>query len=117
MTYLDGKLYLADGNNHQIRVLDLASKKVSTLMLTNLEMLTEGTSSEEFSGRLVELPEMEIGVGSGKLTIDLNLPDGYKLNEAAPTLLEWRSSTTTARMVCPWMSFLSGRTCSPSTVP
>jgi sugar lactone lactonase YvrE len=36
LAYLDGKLYIADTNNHLIRVVDLASKMVSTLEITGL---------------------------------------------------------------------------------
>ncbi|RMG47967.1 MAG: hypothetical protein D6723_15660 [Acidobacteria bacterium] len=80
-----GKLYIADTNNHVIRVADLKTKSVSTLMLVGLERWNRRMPREEFPGEKITLEPHAVRPGRGRLTISLALPDGYKLNRHAPS--------------------------------
>lgn len=75
------KLYIADTNNHSIRVVDLSTKNVSTLVL-------KGFSSQEESAFPVEtvvFPGRKIRAGdNGTLVLDIKLPPSYKFTEGAP---------------------------------
>ncbi len=81
-----GKLYIADTNNHAIRVADLKSKKVETIQFRNLEKLRPPMSkAATFMGETIELPAQTVEPGEATLTVQLELPAGYKLNPQAPS--------------------------------
>jgi thiol-disulfide isomerase/thioredoxin/DNA-binding beta-propeller fold protein YncE len=85
------KLYVADTNNHAVRVVDLKTKEISTLRINGLEppaalatvAVTDsdtGPNSEEIvlaSQRLRANQE-------GTLVVQVDLPAGYHLNPMAP---------------------------------
>ena len=81
-----GKLYIADTNNHLIRVADLKARRLETLQLKGLEKLRP-RKSKQFLGEVIELPSQSIEPGAGTLTLQLELPAGYKLNPLAPSAL------------------------------
>lgn len=86
----DGKLYVADTNNHRIRVIDLRqANRVSTLSIAGLEppAPTEAESKPLVPGaKYVRVSPMEVQPSGGrlKLAIALRLPPGHKLNQLAP---------------------------------
>ena len=88
----DGKLFIADTNNHAVRVVDLKTKEVSTLKIEGLTppKITE-TETESYSPNLKEF-KADITERFGKQNISLNfnikLPDGYHLNVNAPNRYE-----------------------------
>jgi len=83
------KLYIADTNNHAIRVADLKTKATSTLRIKgltppakNMEALESavGPNAEE-----VKAASQKLRAGAdGVLQIDVELPRGYHLNPLAP---------------------------------
>jgi len=85
----NGKLYIADTNNHAIRVIDLKTKRASTLRLNglnppsmNLQALENaaGPNAEE-----IKVPLQKLRAGAnGSLQLDVELPAGYHLNPLAP---------------------------------
>lgn len=81
-----GRLYIADTNNHLMRVADLTTGIVHTLMLRGLERLQPVTSDE---ARPPDLRFEPLLVGPGQVTFnfDIELPAGYKLNAEAPLIL------------------------------
>lgn len=91
ITAAAGKLYVADTNNHLIRVIDLDNgNKVSTL---TIEGLTPPVKQEKvaldsvFSGATpVTVPEQTVQARDGQVTlrIKLQLPLGWKINPLAP---------------------------------
>lgn len=89
LAWLDGRLYVADTNNHQIRVLDPTSQTVSTLEFSGLDQLTK-RQMRRFRGRAVDLGRQAVRSGAAELVLDLVLPKGYKLNGDAPLYLRWR---------------------------
>jgi DNA-binding beta-propeller fold protein YncE len=83
------KLYVADTNNHAVRVIDLKTKQTSTLRITgltppakNIQALetASGPNAEEVN---VAAQRLRAGAGS-ILQIDVDLPAGYHLNPMAP---------------------------------
>jgi hypothetical protein len=88
-----GKIYIADTNNHSIRVADLKSKRVETIQFKNLEKLRPFKAKQErFTGETIMLPLQTIEPGEALLTVQLDLPDGYKLNALAPSVISLTSS-------------------------
>jgi sugar lactone lactonase YvrE len=93
----EGKLYVADTNNHAIRVIDLKSRQVSTLILAGVPLVMERAvaSGKESVGE-EPLPELagtarpapvrvQLAVGEATLRLRVELPPGEKLAEGAPS--------------------------------
>lgn len=90
----DGLLYVADTNNHAIRVIDLAAGVVSTVTFPNPEALQIGDRPTVVGGnapqaQTITLPGQTVADGAGEIVLDVRLPDGYKLNDLAPFTAEW----------------------------
>src|SRR4030095_16257620 len=81
-----GKLYVADTNNHLIRVADIKTRRLETFQIKGLEKLRP-RKSKQFTGERIELPAQSIEPGDATLKLNLELPAGYKLNAQAPTAL------------------------------
>jgi NHL repeat len=83
-----GKLYIADTNNHAIRVADLATGEVSTLALRGLAapMAVAGFSGTNFEAdEVIQVAPQQVKAGAaGKILINLHFPEGYHLNSRAP---------------------------------
>jgi DNA-binding beta-propeller fold protein YncE len=79
-----GKLYIADTNNHLIRVYDPATKLVSTLKIAGAEKLLEAAHPMPFTGTAVTLPSQRVAPGTGQITVNVSVPKGFALNAAAP---------------------------------
>lgn len=85
----NGNLYVADTNNHAIRVVDLKTKRTSTLRINGLTPPTKnmlalenaaGPNAEE-----LKVPAQKLRANAnGSLQIDVELPAGYHLNPLAP---------------------------------
>jgi len=82
-----GKLYVADTNNHAIRVIDLKTKRTETIQFKNLEKLRPRRAAREFTGEAIEAVAQTLEPGDATLTVQLELPPGYKLNGEAPSAL------------------------------
>ena len=83
-----GKLYVADTNNHAIRVVDLNTKETRTLPIKGLQppATTQAAASNEVAPNAeeIKLPPQRIRPGDNSVSIGLELPAGYHLNPAAP---------------------------------
>jgi thiol-disulfide isomerase/thioredoxin/sugar lactone lactonase YvrE len=88
-----GKLYIADTNNHAIRVADLRTRRVETIQFKNMEKLVPRARQSRFGGEEVNLSAQVIEPGEATLTLSLELPAGYKLNSLAPTSVKVVSSS------------------------
>jgi len=91
LSILGSKIYVADVNNHSIRVIDMDAGSVSTLQLSNLDKLNPKAESE-FTGRIVKLQPKKLKAGEGSILLDFNLPEGYKYIKDAPFMLDYESS-------------------------
>ena len=88
---LGDTLYVADVNNHVIRVIDIDKKMVSTLQFSNLDKLAE-KKMNIFSGRTIDIPAQTIHAGMGTIRVSVALPQGYHLTEGAPFYIDYGSS-------------------------
>jgi thiol-disulfide isomerase/thioredoxin len=84
----NGKLYVADTNNHLIRVVDLEGEnRVRTLSLPGLQPPKPPREEKEAPAD-VETKLAAVAVravdGTLRLRVELDLPGGYKINPAAP---------------------------------
>ena len=84
------RLYVADTNNHAIRVVDLKSRRVETLHLTNIPG-TPAAPAPEFVGETTRLPPETVAAGTVTLDVAVTLPAGCKLTADAPTAVMFRS--------------------------
>jgi thiol-disulfide isomerase/thioredoxin len=85
----NGNLYVADTNNHAIRVIDLKTKRATTLKLNGLTPPAKSMQAlETASGpnaEEIKVPSQRLRAGAnGALQIDVKLPAGYHLNPLAP---------------------------------
>jgi DNA-binding beta-propeller fold protein YncE len=91
LSVANGKLYIADTNNHAVRVVDVKTKRTATLNIKGLQppasgavaTLTEAESSP--NAEEIKLAPQILGAGSdAELIAQVELPSGYHLNPAAP---------------------------------
>ena len=85
----NGNLYVADTNNHAIRVIDLKTKRTSTLRINGLTPPTRNMQALENAAgpnaEEIKVPAQKLRAGAnGTLQIDVELPAGYHLNPLAP---------------------------------
>ena len=88
LSVIGTKLYVADTNNHAIRVLDLKTGKARTLALDGVVAPPEPKSAPKFpKATLVSVPETKVRPGQEvEIDVALAIPPGYKLNAEAPLL-------------------------------
>ena len=90
VSYADGKLYVADTNNHAIRVIDLRNdKQVTTLKIEGLQPPAKPVASNEPStkgAKQITLPSQALKAIDGKVrfAVQIKLPAGWKINPLAP---------------------------------
>ncbi|HET6979851.1 MAG TPA: thioredoxin-like domain-containing protein [Pyrinomonadaceae bacterium] len=85
----NGNLYIADTNNHAIRVVNLKTKRASTLRLNGLTPPAKNMQALETAvgpnAEEIKVAAQKIRAGAnGALQIDVELPSGYHLNPLAP---------------------------------
>ncbi|HKP36746.1 MAG TPA: thioredoxin-like domain-containing protein [Pyrinomonadaceae bacterium] len=81
------KLYVADTNNHAIRVVDLKTKNTRTLVIKDLQPpAAKQNAAIEFAPNEEEtkLPVQKLRTGDASIVINVQLPAGYHLNPSAP---------------------------------
>ncbi len=87
LSLANGKLFIADTNNHAIRVVDLKTKQTSTLQLRGLEPPVTIAPPENDGPDTKEVtlaPQRVRANAEGTLNLDVALPAGYHLNPMAP---------------------------------
>ncbi len=94
MSIARGKLYIADTNNHAIRIVDLKTKQSATLRIKNLsapDTASVTVSTTDMSSELtaankneIALPSQAVQASDARLTVNVRLPEGYHLNALAP---------------------------------
>ncbi len=80
ITYANGKLYIADTNNHLIRIADLKTRRVATLVIRGLEAIKPPAPAPI---TLTERPELAVGSANPTVNLRIQLPEGHKLNPQA----------------------------------
>jgi DNA-binding beta-propeller fold protein YncE len=82
-----GQLYVADTNNHAIRVVDLQTGETRTLALRGIERLLP--EKGVMPGDTVSFDPVQVGAGAGRVVLDVELPPGHKLSELASSAVVW----------------------------
>ena len=85
-----GRLYIADTNNHAVRILDLATQQVSTLRLQGLAPPSAVVKPSRRPQPMVAIPLPEQVLPAGRpatMRIALEMPSGWQINAAAPAHL------------------------------
>jgi len=91
LSIADGKLFVADTNNHAIRVVDLKTKAVSTL---KIEGLTPPIQTDEIESFASNTPEIKLEArnvaanSNNSLIFNISLPKDFHLNPNAPQRYE-----------------------------
>jgi sugar lactone lactonase YvrE len=78
----NGILYVADTNNHTIRMIDVDTSLTTTLVLKGVEAFDPPA---DHNGELIVVPSQTVNAGKATLILEYELPDGYKVNEDAPS--------------------------------
>ncbi|MBN2114848.1 MAG: hypothetical protein JW785_12065, partial [Acidimicrobiia bacterium] len=84
--FADGLLYVADTNNHTVRVVDPGTGEASTLVLFGIEQFPYSGAGD---APVLRLDPAVVAPGPGLLEVDVVLPPGYKVNDVAPFSLVW----------------------------
>lgn len=84
-----GKLYIADTNNHLIRTVDIKTGEVSTLEIAGLTRPARAASpkrrvAEAGDAIVAEASEVKAIDGHAEILLQLELPEGWKINAQAP---------------------------------
>ena len=82
------QLYIADTNNHAIRIADLTTHLVKTLdiVLPSAEPVNQ---PPVFASRLERLPEQHVHLGEASIYLHLKLPEGHQLTSGQASQLTW----------------------------
>ncbi|MDG1896878.1 MAG: thioredoxin-like domain-containing protein, partial [Fuerstiella sp.] len=85
-----GHLYIADTNNHRICRVNLTTKEMSVMKLPELEPpRRKPHRSAPDTERAIAISDQSIKLDkSFNVVVDLNIPDGHKLNSIAPVTWE-----------------------------
>ena len=98
LSYLNGKLYVADTNNHAIRVIDLENDNaVTTLELKNVPDVARASEERVESPAMVteKVSRQTIAASAKEITFEISVPltFGQKLNNLAPLSFALGSKT------------------------
>jgi DNA-binding beta-propeller fold protein YncE len=88
LAFANGKLYVADTNNHAVRVIELTTRRVSTLKITGLAPPAAAVKADAPNlpnAEEITLKTARLRVGAdAALVVELALPEGYHLNDNTP---------------------------------
>jgi hypothetical protein len=84
-------LYIADTNNHLIRIADLREHTLGTLALQGMDRLTEALS---YAQEYMLLGPVSLAPCQASITLDIQLPPGYKLNPDSPVIIRFLQDST-----------------------
>ncbi len=111
---LDGEvLYVADTNNHAIRLIDVNTSRTTTLVLKGVEAFNPPV---DFDGEMVRVPAQTVNAGLASLILEYDLPDGYKVNEEAPSSIVVAGGSSVVALASETAGDITG-TKIPATVP
>ena len=94
--FAGGVLYVADTNNHAVRLVDPATGAARTLVLYGIERFPSAADGVEV--RTVRLDPLVLAPGPGTLAVEVTLPPGYKVNDIAPFSLIWAAGGGVAEL-------------------
>ncbi len=89
LSVIGDTLYVADTNNHAIRMIDLRAGVTDTLVLRGIERFAPAAGDEDYRGQEIGLDQVTVAPGTGTLVLDIGLPEDHKVNEDAPSSVQW----------------------------
>ncbi|MFP4321989.1 MAG: thioredoxin-like domain-containing protein [Anaerolineales bacterium] len=109
VAYYNGRLFVADTNNHALRVVDIDSRNVSTVIFPNVNRLLPPETAITDEPLISEPPQEEtapsfddlmgngeimlapqtVAPGTGTIVVNPIMPTGYGLNDQAPFTAIW----------------------------
>ncbi|MDE0528264.1 MAG: thioredoxin-like domain-containing protein [Truepera sp.] len=89
LSFADDRLYIADTNNHVIRVASLATGEVTTFPIDDPAGLLVGRAEAAFADRVVRLEPVMVAAGEGTLALTITLPENHRVNDLAPFSISW----------------------------
>jgi DNA-binding beta-propeller fold protein YncE len=98
LSLADGTLYVADTNNHAIRLVDVATGTTETLIVKGIERFEPPPDAAGYRGTIINVDPVTAGSGPASFVLDIRLPNRYKVNEDAPSSLSWFVSGTGVTM-------------------
>ncbi len=86
LSVADSRLYVADTNNHKIKVVDLQTDAVKTLTFDGLTPPRPAHRRPSFpNARTIDVPAVQAAAAKSiALAVSISLPKGFKLNEEVP---------------------------------
>jgi DNA-binding beta-propeller fold protein YncE len=84
LSYAEVLIYVADTNNHSVRIVDVETGRTSTLILKGVEKFSPPSA---FFGDTITLEPVSGAAGQATIVLDYQLPAGYKINDDAPSSL------------------------------
>ena len=89
ITFADGTLFVADTNNHAIRTINVATGSVGTLSIEGLDAPSVARKPQRprfARAKQIKLDTTNVKATAGavKLQVQLDLPEGWKINTLAP---------------------------------
>jgi len=90
LSVANGRLYVADTNNHAVRVVDLKTKQTSTLVIKGLRPPAASAPAEDSNQLAPNAEEIKLqpqrlhAQTAAALSIEVTLPAGYHVNTLAP---------------------------------
>jgi sugar lactone lactonase YvrE len=88
LSYANGKLYVADTNNHAIRVVDVATGSVSTFELTGLSKLVRSPAAPAV------LEEQTVTAGTVTIRVTVELPPNHHISSETSSGVTLRAGET-----------------------
>ncbi|MDH3470152.1 MAG: redoxin domain-containing protein [Acidimicrobiia bacterium] len=82
-------LYVADTNNHAIRMVNGSTGQTTTLILKGIEAFEPPPDAADYKGTVVDLPPATVAPGAATIAVDIELPEDHKVNEEAPSSVQW----------------------------
>ena len=82
-----GLLYVADTNNHAVRLLDPGTGRAETLVLSGIERFSLAMGDP--AGSVIRLDPVTVAPGAGSLVVEVILPEGFKPTPLAPFTMAW----------------------------
>lgn len=90
LSIANNKIYIADTNNHAIRVVDMKTKEASTLQIKGLQAAVLQKVSQDAIPPFAKSLDLSLKTLKSnadiQLTVNINLPKGYHLNPNAPLI-------------------------------
>lgn len=106
LTFLNGKMYIADTNNHAIRVYDPHTKLTGTLRMKP-RALQAGEHLVPMGTPVIKLPAQTLAPGEARVELYLNLAKSYTFNDGSPLQVLFRSLNSALTMDMPLQTFNS----------